>query len=106
MVDARGVRWDREKLRQELILKWQPLVDAGVPVHVGEWGCYIQTPHAVALAWMRDLLTLWREAGWGWAMWNLRGGFGVVDSGRGDVAYEDFHGHQLDRRMLELLLEH
>jgi endoglucanase len=53
---------------------------------------------------MSDLLALWKEAGWGWSMWNLRGSFGIVDSGREDVAYEDFRGHKLDRRMLELLL--
>ena len=106
MVDARGVRWDATKLREELIVKWRPLVDLGVPVHVGEWGCFSQTPHQVALAWSRDLLTLWKEAGWGWAMWGLRGGFGVVDSGRTDVAYEDFKGHKLDRELLELLLQH
>jgi endoglucanase len=104
MVDKQGVRWDREKLREELIVKWQPLVQRGVPVHVGEWGCFIKTPHDVCLAWMRDLLSLWKEAGWGWAMWNLRGAFGVLDSGRDDVAYEDFRGHKLDRKMLELLL--
>lgn len=103
MVDKHGVRWDREKLRAELIAKWQPLVAQGVPVHVGEWGCFTQTPHATVLGWMTDLLALWKEAGWGWAMWNLRGGFGVLDSGRPDVAYEDFRGHKLDRKMLELL---
>ena len=104
MADARGVLWDREKLRAELITKWRPLVDLGVPVHVGEWGCFNRTPHGACLAWMGDLLSLWREAGWGWALWELRGPFGVVDSGRAEVAYEDFRGHKLDRRMLELLL--
>lgn len=104
MVAADGQRWDRAKLRRELIDKWQPLIAQGVPVHVGEWGCFVKTPHDVALAWMSDLLALWKEAGWGWSMWNLRGSFGIVDSGREDVAYEDFHGHKLDRRMLELLL--
>jgi hypothetical protein len=29
--------------------------------------------------------------------------FGVLDSGRDDVQYEDYMGHKLDRRMLELL---
>jgi len=106
MVDKLGQRWDREKLRAELIAKWQPLVSQGVPVHVGEWGCFIKTPHDVALAWMSDLLALWKEAGWGWSMWNLRGNFGVVDSNRADVVYEDFRGHKLDRKMLELLLNH
>jgi endoglucanase len=52
---------------------------------------------------MRDNLTLWKEAGWGWALWNFRGAFGVLDSGRADVKYEEFRGHQLDREMLELL---
>jgi endoglucanase len=104
MTDQHGVRWDRAKLRAELIAKWQPLTAAGAPVHVGEWGCVPWTPHDACLAWMTDLLALWKEAGWGWSMWNLRGGFGILDSGRTDVAYENFKGHQLDRRMLELLL--
>lgn len=104
MVAADGSRWDRERLRAELIDKWRPLVALGVPVHVGEWGCFIKTPHDAMLGWMGDLLALWKEAGWGWAMWNLRGGFGIADSGREDVAYEDFHGHKLDRKLLELLL--
>jgi endoglucanase len=37
-------------------------------------------------------------------MWNLRGTFGIVDSQRADVVYENFRGHKLDRKMLELLL--
>jgi endoglucanase len=106
LVDDGGSVWDRDRLRRELIDKWQPLVAQGVPIHVGEWGAYKNTPHDVVLAWMRDLLTLWQDAGWGWAMWNLRGEFGVLDSGRSDVTYEDWHGHQLDRKMLELLREH
>ncbi|HEY4301182.1 MAG TPA: cellulase family glycosylhydrolase [Candidatus Didemnitutus sp.] len=104
MVDKNGVRWDREKLRAELITKWEPLTRLGVPIHVGEWGCFNKTPHDACLGWMTDLLALWKEAGWGWSMWNLRGTFGVLDSGREDVAYEDFKGHKLDRKMLELLL--
>lgn len=106
MVDAKGVRWDREKLREELIVKWKPLTGLGVPVHVGEWGCFTATPHDAMLGWMTDLLALWQEAGWGWAMWNLRGAFGVVDSQRPDVRYEEFRGHRLDRRLLELLRAH
>ena len=53
-----------------------------------------------------DLLALWQEAGWGWAMWNLRGAFGVVDSGRDDVKYDSFRGHKLDRELLELIRAH
>jgi endoglucanase len=39
----------------------------------------------------------------GYALWNLRGSFGIVDSGRTDVIYEEWHGHQLDRAFLKLL---
>lgn len=33
----------------------------------------------------------------------FRGPFGVMDSGREDVRYEDFHGHKLDVEMLKVL---
>lgn len=95
--------YDQARLRKECILPWQALQREGVGVHVGEWGAYNRTPHPVVLAWMKDFLALWKEAGWGWSMWNFRGSFGPLDSGRTDVKYEDFHGHKLDRAMLELL---
>jgi len=97
--------WDKDRLRRQQIDPWQKLAAMGVGVHVGEWGCHNRTPHDVALAWMKDYLDLWREAGWGWALWNLRGSFGVLDSGRADVDYESFRGHRLDRKMIELLRE-
>jgi endoglucanase len=93
----------REKLRQQRILPWKQLEQKGVGIHVGEWGTFNQTPHAVALAWMRDCLDLWKEAGWGWALWNFRGSFGILDSDRKDVAYESWQDHKLDRQMLKIL---
>lgn len=103
MKDDRGQTWDRARLKHEYIDPYQPLINRGVQIHVGEWGCYNKTPHDVALTWMRDSLSLWKEAGWGFSLWNLRGSFGVMDSERADVKYEDYKGHKLDRRMLELL---
>ncbi len=98
-----GKLWDKAALKEKLINAWKPLVDLGVQVHVGEWGCYNKTPHDVCLRWMEDILSLWNEAGWGYAMWNLKGDFGVMNSNREDVKYEDYKGHKLDRKMLELL---
>lgn len=95
--------WDKDRLRRERIAPWQALERRGVGIHVGEWGAHHRTPHPVVLAWMRDQLDLWREAGWGWALWNLRGSFGVLDSQRADVNYETFRGQALDRAMLQLL---
>jgi len=103
LTDDQAQAWDRARLKREYIDKYKPLTDKGVQVHVGEWGVFNKTPHAVALAWMEDSLSLWKEAGWGFSLWNLRGGFGVMDSERDDVQYEDFKGHKLDRKMVELL---
>jgi endoglucanase len=100
---AREEVWDAARLRRERIEPWKQLEAKGSGVHVGEWGCYNRTPHAVALAWMKDYLELWKEAGWGWALWNFRGDFGPLDSRRTDVRYEDWKGHKVDREMMELV---
>ncbi|PTY07648.1 glycoside hydrolase [Opitutaceae bacterium EW11] len=97
--------WNRARLESQLIRPWKDLEAMGVGVHVGEFGAYNQTPHKVTLSWMRDALRSWKEARWGWALWNFRGPFGVLDSERSDVNYETFRGHKLDREMLELLRE-
>jgi endoglucanase len=97
--------WNKETMREHLIAPWEKLESQGMGVMVGEFGAFNKTPHEVVLAWMRDLLALWKEAGWGWALWNFRGSFGILDSGRADVKYEDWRGHKLDRAMLELLRE-
>ena len=98
----RGKTYDRQWL-QKSIAPWQKLEFQGVGVMVGEWGVFSRTPHDVVLAWMHDALEVWKDAGWGWALWHFRGDFGVLDSNRKDVAYEDFRGHKLDRKMLDLL---
>jgi len=98
-----GAEWNRARLDSQLFQGWREIEAAGVPVHIGEFGAFNKTPHPVVQAWMGDFLSLSKGAGWGWALWNFRGDFGVLDSGRTDVKYENFHGHKLDRRMLELL---
>lgn len=101
--DDSGVLWDRTYLQKVYVDLYKVITDKGVQVHVGEWGCFNKTPHEVALAWMTDCLAVWKQAGWGNSLWNLRGAFGVMDSERADVTYEDYKGHKLDRKMLELL---
>lgn len=88
---------------EDTVAKYQSAIDAGEFCMVGEFGCRPDVPHEVALAWMEHCLKLWRAKNLGWALWNLRGTFGILDSGRKDVRYEDFNGHKLDRKMLELL---
>ncbi len=96
----------RQWLWDTCIAPWKKLEARGVGVMVGEWGAYNKTPHPVVLAWMKDCLDNWKKAGWGWALWNFRGSFGILDSDRTDVQYEDYQGHKLDRAMLELLQQY
>ena len=99
--DGRAI--DKSVLWREQIEPWKQLEAMGVGVIIGEWGAYRFTPHPVVLAWMKDCLDNWRDAGWGWCLWNFRGDFGPFDSGRTDVDYADFGGLKLDARMMEFL---
>ena len=82
---------------------WIELVQKGVGVHCGEAGCWKKTPHPVFIAWFTDVIDILSSHQIGLALWNFIGDFGILDSGREDVAYEDWHGHKLDRKLLELL---
>jgi endoglucanase len=74
-----------------------------VGVMIGEFGVYNKTPHDVALALLEDCLANYKKAGLGWALWNFDGPFGIVDSQREDVDYEDWNGRKLNRKILDLL---
>jgi aryl-phospho-beta-D-glucosidase BglC (GH1 family) len=94
---------NREWLKTTQIKPWDELIKNGGGAMVGEWGAHNRTPHDVVLRWMEDNLINFKEAGMGWALWNLTGSFGVLNSGRDDVNYENINGYKLDRKMLTLL---
>ncbi|MEJ7828800.1 MAG: cellulase family glycosylhydrolase [Segetibacter sp.] len=94
-------------LNREMLEKyykpWIELKNKGVGVHCGECGCWNKTPHAVFLAWFNDVLDILSSNKIGFALWEFIGDFGVLNSGRADVAYEDWNGYKLDRKLLTLL---
>jgi aryl-phospho-beta-D-glucosidase BglC (GH1 family) len=96
-----------EKLGREMLEEfyqpWIELMKQGVGVHCGECGCYNKTPHPVFLAWFEDVLDILTSHGIGYALWEFSGTFGVLNSARTDVAYEDWHGQKLDRKLLALM---
>ncbi len=97
---------NREYSRTDLENYYQPWIDllkSGTGVHCGECGCWKNTPHTVFLAWFGDVTEILTKAGIGFALWNFRGDFGILDSGRKDVLYEDWYGHKLDRKLLDLI---
>jgi endoglucanase len=102
--DKGNVTYDREKL-ERLYDGW---ADAGkhTRIHVGEMGCYKRTPPKTVYAWYEDVLSIFNQLGWGYALWNFRGPFGVLDTERAGTQFESFHGHQLDRTLLTILQRH
>ena len=100
-----GKEFGRRSL-EEFYRPWIELAGQGVGVHCGECGCWNQTPHEVFLAWFGDILDILTPQGIGYALWNFRGSFGILDSGRTDGEYEDWYGRKLDRKLLALLMKY
>jgi len=96
-----------QNLNRELLEKyykpWIDLKNKGVGVHCGECGCWNKTPHDVFLAWFGDVIDILSSNKIGFALWEFIGDFGILNSGRADVAYEDWHGYKLDTKLLNLI---
>lgn len=100
--EINGKHFNRKSIEQ-FYAQWIDAVKQGVGVHCGECGCWRETPHNVFLAWFEDVISVLAEHKIGYALWNFRGDFGILDSGRRDVDYVDWHGHKLDKKLLTLL---
>ena len=58
----------------------------------------------MTLDWLEAALSRFTGQGIGFAMWQLEGEYGLVNSGRTDVAYVTMRdGRRLDQSMLKLL---
>ncbi len=101
-----GDKYLSRTMLEEYYKPWIELTKKGVGVHCGECGCWNKTPHNVFIAWFTDVLSILSANNIGFAVWNFIGDFGILDSGRTDVAYEDWHGHKLDRKVLELMMKY
>lgn len=98
-----GDQYLSKAMLEEFYRPWIELANSGIGVHCGECGCWNKTPHDVFLAWFKDVLSILSSNGIGFALWEFRGSFGLIDSERSDVDYEDWYGHKLDRKLLTLM---
>lgn len=100
--DAKGTVIDRAVLARTFA-PWSEPAAHGIPIHFGEMGCYKHTPPEVVLSWFDDTLSVIGDLHSGFALWNFRGPFGVLDTERSGTKFEDWHGYKLDRGLLSLL---
>jgi endoglucanase len=101
--DSHGKVTADRKTIEDFVQPWRGVDHQGVAIHFGEMGCYKHTPPEVVLAWFSDTLDTLDALKSGWALWNFRGPFGVLDTERPGTKFEDWQGHQLDRPLLTLL---
>lgn len=91
--------WDGAALERTL-QPWIDIVAAGGAVHVGEMGAYSAAPLPVRAAWLRATLGVLDEHGIGWALWNLRGPFGLVDTAPGAGSSAEDARPEPDRELM------
>ena len=76
---------------------------ANIPVMIQEFGVYNKTPHPVTIAYLTDVVSVLNNHKLGYAMWNLIGSMGIINSDRADCTYEQYRGKLLDRDMVTIL---
>ena len=74
-----------------------------IPIMVQEFGVYNKTPHQVTLDYLSDVVDMFNDYNVGYALWNLIGDFGILDTDRSDCNYTLYNNRQLDQEMLDLL---
>ena len=99
---SKGVFKDINTLR-EFYKPWQELEKMGVTVHMGECGIYNKLPNELAIRWFEDLVTVFNENNWGYALWNFKGTFGIVEHNRPNTEYTEIKGLKVDKKMLDLM---
>ena len=77
--------FDREVMRSEIAKPVTVARRHGYPIYCGEFGCYNKTPEPLRDAWYRDVLAVFDEYSVGWANWDYKGHFGIVDHDRAET---------------------
>lgn len=74
-----------------------------IPVMIQEFGVYNKTPHNVTIGYLTDAVSVFNKAKVGYAMWNLIGTMGIINSERADCIYEQYRGKLIDRQMTTIM---
>lgn len=98
-----GSQYISREMLEKYYAPWIALSKSGVGVHCGECGAWRMTPHDVFIAWFTDLTGILKANNIGYALWNFIGDFGILNSGRTDVDYQDWYGYKLDKKLLDLI---
>jgi len=103
------LKWKGVYVDKAWLEKWMKpylkLKEKEIFVHCGELGIFpVRVDRRSMLNWYRDVLSILSEHGIGWAQWNLRGPFGIIETGREEFLTERLpNGDRLDRELFNLI---
>jgi endoglucanase len=72
--------YDIESIRKHFAKPIAVAKKYNLPLYCGEWGCLNTVPNAARLQWYRDMKKVLEENNIGWATWDYKGGFGIINS--------------------------
>jgi len=98
--------WDKNRLRSTMEKALEFRAKHKVPVACNEFGVYVQVERQSQLNWIRDFISLLKEADVGFSYWNYKNlDFGLVSTG--ESLHKDLPQYnnedRLDRELLRLL---
>jgi len=74
-----NIPWGPENMRAELEPPLRRAAETSLPLYCGEFGVHDKAPLELRKAWLRDAVGTFESRGIGWAVWDWKGVFGVVD---------------------------
>jgi hypothetical protein len=81
-IGGRDRYFDRTVLEERMAKPIALARATGLPLYCGEWGALPKAPREDRLRWYADVRHVLERYGIGWATWDWKGGFGVVDRER------------------------
>ena len=79
-----GLKWDKEVISDHFEQVLARARHYGVEVYCGEYGCINSSPEADRNRWFKDMEQTFEEKGIGRAVWDYKGGFGIIKGGKPD----------------------
>jgi endoglucanase len=71
--------YDRDAMMADLAKPLAVARRTGLPLYCGEFGVINLAPYPVRAAWYADLISVFDELEIGWANWDYKGTFGILD---------------------------
>ena len=72
--------YDINSMRQHFAKAIELAKKYHLPLYCGEWGCLTTVPDAARFQWFRDMKTVLDENNIGWATWEYKSDFGIINN--------------------------